>query len=134
MNRLAELRLLKIAVALACLVPLTAGTLGVVRGAAFVANGQALVTSGLDSHFRYLSGIFLGVGIAFVHAMLGLERRGPLFRMLGGFVVIGGCARLLSLARYGAPGTGNLFGLGMELGVVPLLMLWQWRVERRFRR
>jgi hypothetical protein len=133
-NRTAELRLLQAIAALACLVPLTAGTLGVVRGAAFSAGRMTAITPNLDSHFRYLSGIFLGVGIAFVHAVLGLERRGPLFRMLGGFVILGGCARLLSLIQIGQPNAGNVFGLCMELGVVPALMLWQWRVERRFRR
>ncbi|MDB5697046.1 MAG: hypothetical protein JWN21_2589, partial [Sphingomonas bacterium] len=52
--------------------------------------------------------------------------------MLGAMVVSGGLARLLSLAMVGVPGRGHLFGLAMELGVVPLLMWWQWRVERRF--
>ena len=45
-------------------------------------------------------------------------------------VVCGGLARLFSLVAVGVPSRGHLFGLGMELGVVPLLMLWQWRVAR----
>jgi len=126
-----ERRLLQLAAALACLVPLSAGSSGVLRGAAFVFRGTA--TPDLDSHFRYLSGIFLGVGMAFATCVPAIERRGERFRMLGAFVVAGGLARALSLVEVGAPSFGHRFGLAMELGVVPLLLLWQARVARRYR-
>jgi hypothetical protein len=48
-------------------------------------------------------------------------------------VVAGGLARALSAAQYGWPGEGHRFGFVMELGVVPLLVLWQARVARLFR-
>jgi hypothetical protein len=48
-------------------------------------------------------------------------------------VIAGGMARALSWAMVGAPSTGHRLGLAMELGVVPLLMLWQARVARRRR-
>lgn len=131
MSPSAERRLLQAAVALACLVPLSAGSAGVLRGAAFVYRGAA--TADLDSHFRYLSGIFLAVGIAFSTCLPAIERKGARFRMLGAFVVAGGLARLLSLAEVGAPSFGHRFGLVMELGVVPLLLLWQARVAQRYR-
>lgn len=123
-----ERRLLQIAIALACLVPLTMGGLSVVRGVE-VLKGVAPAPD-LDSHFRYLSGIFLGLGIAFATCVPAIERKGPRFRLLGAMVVAGGLARLLSWYVVGAPGFGHRFGLAMELGVVPLLMLWQWRVAR----
>lgn len=126
-----ERRLLQIAAAVACLVPLGAGSAGVVRGAAFVFRGA--VTPDLDSHFRYLSGIFLGVGVAFASCVPAIEQRGARFRLLGAFVVAGGLARLLSLATLGAPSAGHRFGLAMELGVVPLLLLWQARVASAYR-
>jgi hypothetical protein len=53
--------------------------------------------------------------------------------MLGAFVIAGGLARALSLVEIGAPSFGHRFGLAMELGVVPLLLLWQARVARRYR-
>ena len=123
-----ERRLLQAVVALACLVPLTAGTQGVVRGVAYVRG--AIVTPDLDSHFRYLSGIFLMMGIAFASTIPAIERQGPRFRLLGAMVVLGGLARALSWVMVGAPSGGHRFGLAMELGVVPLLMLWQERVAR----
>ena len=45
-------------------------------------------------------------------------------------VVAGGLARLLSWVTVGAPSAGHRLGLMMELGVVPLLMLWQARIAR----
>ena len=47
-------------------------------------------------------------------------------------VVAGGLARLVSLAQVGAPSPGHLFGFAMELGAVPLLMLWQAAFARRW--
>ncbi len=125
-----EKRLLQLAVALACLVPLATGSLGVLSGPAFLAQPPA-VPRDLDSHFRYLSGIFLGVGIAFTTCIPTIEAKGPRFRLLGAFVVAGGLARLASVAAVGVPSGGHLFGLVMELGVVPVLLLWQASVARR---
>jgi hypothetical protein len=45
--------------------------------------------------------------------------------------VTGGLARGLSWLTVGAPGWEHRLGLAMELLVVPLLMLWQARVERQ---
>lgn len=125
-----ELRALQVAVAVACLVPLTLGGLSVLRGPGWIGR-PPMVPVDLDSHFRYISGIFLGVGLAFVSCIPDIARKGARFRLLGLLVVAGGCGRLVSLVDVGVPGAGHVFGLGMELGVVPLLMLWQRRVERR---
>ena len=85
----------------------------------------------VDSHFRYLCGIFFVVGLAFASCVPAIERKGARFRLLGAMVVAGGLSRLLSLALVGPPSFGHRFGLVMELGVVPLLMLWQARIARR---
>ena len=131
MERDSERRLLQAAVAFACLVPLTAGGAGVIEGAAMV-KGEG--DANLDSHFRYLSGLLLGLGLAFAATIPAIERRTLLFRTLGGIVVAGGLARLWSALEIGLPGRGHVFGLGMELAAVPLLLLWQGRVARRFGR
>jgi hypothetical protein len=130
MNPKVERRLLQAAVAIACLVPLTAGGAGVVEGPAMLRGVDAAPVD-LDSHFRYLSGILLGIGIGFACCIPSIERRTLPFRTLGGLAVVGGFARLLSAVEAGTPGAGHVFGLVMELGTVPLLMLWQGRVARR---
>lgn len=124
-----EVRLLQGAVAVACLVPLVAGSMGVLRGAAWLGADASV---DLDSHFRYLSGIFLGVGIAFASCVPDIAHKGARLRLLAAFVVTGGLARALSAAQMGLPGPGHVFGLAMELIVVPLLTLWQARVAARY--
>ena len=127
-----ERRLLQVAIAIACLVPLGIGGTSVLLGPSAISATLATSPS-FDSHFRYLSGIFLALGIAFASCVPAIEARGPRFRLLGAMVMTGGLARLISIGSVGWPGVGHRFGLMMELGVVPLLMLWQWRIERRYR-
>ena len=126
-----EKRVLQLVVALACLVPLSAGSSGVLQGADWLARAPVAVD--LDSHFRYISGIFLGVGLAFVSCVPAIETKGARLRMLAAFVVLGGLARLLSLVEVGVPDSGMQFGLAMELIVTPLIAWWQARFARRYR-
>jgi hypothetical protein len=133
MHRDTERRLLQGVVILACVVPLLTGGAGVIKGPAMLAGmdpGEA--GRDLDSHFRYLSGLLLGLGIGFLFCVPAIERRTAVFRVLGLLVVIGGLARLYSALALGFPGSGHIFGLAMELGTVPLLLLWQSRVARLF--
>ncbi|WP_293876727.1 MULTISPECIES: DUF4345 domain-containing protein [unclassified Sphingomonas] len=133
MSLAGERRLLQAVVALACVVPLSVGGQSVLHGPGFLGHPPVIPTD-LDSHFRYISGIFLAVGVAFATCVPRIETKGPRFRLLGALVVAGGAARLVSLAAVGAPSTGHLFGFAMELGAVPLLMLWQARFAQRYRR
>jgi len=124
-----EKRLLQIAVATACMVPLTAGFSGVLRGAGLVGGGNI----DMDSHFRYLSGLLLGLGLGFFSAIPGIERQGARVRLLTLIVVIGGTGRLLGLFLAGMPGPSMLGALVMELVVTPSLCLWQYHLARRFK-
>ena len=117
-----ERRALQAAVALAALVPVTAGALGVIAGA----RGEP---ASFDSHFRYLSGLLLGLGLVFWSLVPGIERRTWAFRALTFVVVVGGLARLYAYAQRGDPGAMR-WALLMELGVTPALCLWQARVAR----
>ncbi|PSJ41532.1 DUF4345 domain-containing protein [Allosphingosinicella deserti] len=125
-----ERRLLQFAVALACLVPFAAGGAGVIESVAMVKH-VGIPPTDLDSHFRYLSGLLIGVGLGFAACIPRIEAKSALFQGLTLVVVCGGLARLLSLLVVGVPSAGHLFGLGMELGVVPALALWQARVATR---
>lgn len=127
----AERRLLQICVGVACIVPLMAGGSGVIDSAGEYAGISGPVPKDLDSHFRYLSGLLFGIGLAFAACIPSIERKGLLFRTLALIVVAGGLSRLVSLVQLGVPGPGHQFGLVMELIVVPLLALWQARVARR---
>jgi len=127
-----ERRLLQIVVAVASLIPISAGAIGVLLGPAMVHVGFAPAAA--DSHYRYLSGLLLGIGCAFVSTVPRIELLGSRFRVLTGIVVIGGLARLVSLWVRGYPDLPMLFGLVMELCVTPALALWQCRVADRTQR
>jgi hypothetical protein len=127
-----ERRILQIAIAVASLVPLGAGAAGIALGPAMV--GADALPIGADSHFRYLSGLLLGIGIGFATAVPRIERRTARFRLLTAIVVVGGLGRLWSLIAFGAPDRPMLAALVMELGVTPALALWQARVAGQARR
>jgi hypothetical protein len=133
LTREAERRLLQAAVALGCLSPFYFGLRGVIEGPAMLAGmdpGQA--PPDLLSHYRYLSGLFLGVGFVLLSCLSAIERRTGRFRWACAAVVIGGLARAFGMVTGDAPSAGHWLALAAELGVVPLLLLWQARVARRF--
>ena len=123
-----ERSLLQLCVGVAGIVPVAAGIAGILRGPEFV---NAAVGIGAYSHFRYLSGLLLGIGLGFWSTIPRIEANGDRFRLLSFIVVAGGLARFISLALIGLPPFEMRAALAMELGVTPLLCLWQWRVARK---
>jgi len=121
-------RALQIAVALGGLVPVSAGLAGIILGPGMAGNATA--PADLDSHFRYLSGLLLGIGLAFYSTIPGIERKGTLFRILTAIVFTGGLARLYGVVLDGWPGNPMIFGLAMELIITPLLCFWQALVAK----
>jgi hypothetical protein len=123
-----ERRLLQQAVGLGGIVPFAAGLYGVLFGPALTGDVTSISA---DSHFRYLSGLLLGIGLCFWGTIPRIEERTHLFRTLAGIVFVGGLARLLGLLITGVPSLTMLGGLAMELVVTPALCLWQTRVANR---
>ena len=121
-----EKRSLQAIVMLCCIVPIAAGGYGMWRGLPMI--GIAGAGPGADSHFRYLSGLLLGIGLGFLTTVPHIEAHTARFRLLAGIVVIGGLGRLASVAVHGGVDTATLFALAMELLVTPLLALWQTRI------
>ncbi len=120
---------LQAVVAAATLVPLSIASISLVRGPVWLGQAAPIATD-LDSHFRYLSGIFLALGLGFASCIPAIERKGSRLRLLGGMVIAGGLGRLWSLMQVGAPSTGHLVGLCIELGLVPVVLAWQAVVAR----
>lgn len=123
-----EKRLLQGAMLLVLLVPLSAGISGALFGTDWLHHGA--VSRNLDSHFRYLSGLLLAMALLFASCVPHVEHKGARLRLLAVLPVIGGLARLGGLLVQ-VPGRGHVVALFIELGVVPLLVLWQARVARR---
>jgi hypothetical protein len=128
-NARKEKRALQVVVAVCSLVPIAAGAGGMLLGPALLRNPVA-DSPDLDGHFRYLSGLLLGIGLAYALAVPGIERHRKRFLLLGGIVVLGGFGRLLSMLTMGAPSKITFGALAMELLVTPAITLWQVRISR----
>ena len=121
-----ERRALQVVIVMSGLVPVLAGA----AGAVFGARAFGPYTNGAeDNHVRYLSGLLLAIGLIYWSCVPTVERRGEIVRLLTLMVVIGGVARLAGLFAAGDPGAMR-WALVMELGVAPLIALWQARVAR----
>lgn len=123
----AERRALQAAILLGGCVPVLAGASGALSGAGFMGADLA---GDVDGHFRYLSGLLLGIGLGFWSAVPRIERMGGRVRLLTLIVVAGGLARALGLAITGDASGSTVFALAMELLVTPAICLWQARVAR----
>jgi hypothetical protein len=126
----AELRCLQLTIAVLAFIPVSTGLAGALFGPRMI---EPLLIHGADSesHGLYLSGLLLGIGLAFLNTLPRIEREGVRFRLLTTIVFIGGLARLAGVAATGAPTTAIGVGLVMELLVTPMLAMWRERVERR---
>jgi hypothetical protein len=126
-----EKRALQLAILAGGFVPVLAGGAGVLAGLGMIPHAAG--DASLDSHFRYLSGLLLAIGVAFWSAVPDIERQGSRVRLLTAIVVTGGLARALGVLHE-APGGAMRLALVMELGVTPLICLWQARIAGRTNR
>ncbi len=124
-----ERKLLQQTVALAAIIPAAIGLYGVMFGQAL--TGDAVSISA-ESHFRFLSGLLLGIGICFWSTVPRIEEKTNRFRLLTLLVVIGGLGRLIGLGLTGLPSLFMIGGLFLELVVTPVLCLWQTRIANRY--
>jgi len=119
-------RLLQAGVAIGGLVPVGAGLIGILGGPTWFDGVAGSMSAG--SHYRYLSGLLLAIGLAFWSTIPRIEQQTQRVRLLTFIVFVGGLARLYSLFAFGVPPGPMLFGLGMELVVTPLFCYWQSRI------
>jgi len=121
----------RLVVAVLALIPITAGAAGVMFGLSFPGFDLDAGNPDAQSHFRFLSGIFLAIGLAYWSVALGLGDWLRRFQLLAILTIAGGLARAASLPLDGTPSLGHQIGLGMELGAVPLLLFWCRQLEKR---
>ena len=124
-----ERRLLQQSVGFLAVVPVATGLYGVLFGQAL--TGDAVSVSA-ESHFRFLSGLLLAIGLCFWSTIPGIEDKTGRFRLLSLLIVIGGLGRLIGLMLTGIPSLSMLAGLVLEHVAVPVLALWQTRIANRY--
>jgi hypothetical protein len=125
-----ERKLLQTVIAVAGIVPVGAGVSGVLLGPNMFGPTSYLAPD-TESHFRYMSGLLLAIGISFYASIPAIERHTGRIRLLAFIVFCGGLARLTTFTD--APNYGSIgFALAMELVVTPALAVWQARVARLY--
>ncbi len=124
-----ERKLLQQSVAIVATIPVATGLYGVLFGQAL--TGDAVSISA-ESHFRFMSGLLLGIGICFWSTLPGIEAKTGRFRLLTLLIVIGGLGRLMGLGLTGLPSLFMIGGLVVELVIAPVLCLWQTRVANLY--
>ncbi|MEX3008572.1 DUF4345 domain-containing protein [Hoeflea sp. TYP-13] len=77
-----------------------------------------------DSHFRFLGGVWLGIGIVFLAGAFTLHRLRTVLIVLSGIVFIGGIARMSSLDLKTLLSLSVLPSLLAELVLFPLMGYW----------
>jgi hypothetical protein len=122
-----EKRLLQIAIAIAGLIAVGAGMAGGLHGTLMLGDWGDV---SLDSHFRYLSGLLLGLGVAYWSVIPNVERQGERLSLVTLVIVTGGFFRALGLLADGSPGLMMRMALVAELVGAPLLYLWQRRIAQ----
>jgi hypothetical protein len=115
---------LQAAVIVAAALPVFAGTWDAIHQLAGASAWAA-------NHERYLSGLLLAVGLGFWSTVPEIEGKTGRFRLLTFLVVIGGLCRLLGVLMGDPLSQQVIAALVMELGVTPVLCLWQSRLPSR---
>jgi len=120
---------LQIFLAVFSLAPLYFGITGVLFGAAGLMPLES-VTPGIDSQFRYLSGLYIGFAALIWWFIPNIDRHVWLFRLVTLAIFLGGLSRLLSYLTVGAPAPEMMVGIGIEMAL-PLIIIWQTAVARK---
>ena len=120
---------LQTAVAIGGFVPVAAGLCGIMTGTSMITGTAA--DPALESHYRYLSGLLLGIGLGFWSCIPNIEHQTPRVRILTFIVVVGGLGRLGYALYTGLFTPVVIFTLMMELVVTPLLALWQHNLRQK---
>ncbi len=130
-----ERRLFQGIIGLLSLIPLANFAIALGPGIGFYLPENAPVSVDLDNQFRYLAGVYLAVTLAVWWTLGNIEDRLVPIRIVCFGIMAGGLGRLASILQVGPPQDPSLMaGLVIELGIVPLLLLWQMRLRRQYRR
>lgn len=122
--------LLRIAVALIALAPISFGVYGIFFGLDgfyfFEGDSSVFVSVNLDSHYRFLTAQFFTVGLAM--AVYVARPNEHLLRWIACAFFLGGIARLASIAAHGIPSQIYFISMIIELAFPLLLLLIHHRL------
>jgi Domain of unknown function (DUF4345) len=87
--------------------------------------------STLDNEWRFMSAIWLSIGVCFLWMLPQLEKYAQSFQMLLALITFGGIGRAILWALHGTPSNDLIFFTLLELIVCPLLVLWLRQIVKK---
>jgi hypothetical protein len=120
---------LQFTIAILSIIPILIGLVGITQGTTRWLAASS-ITPDFDSHYRYITGYYLSLGMLGLWMIPRIEQHTDLFRILCASVFMGGVGRAFSIVQVGIPNLSALMFTGIEL-CFPLLLLWQAKIPRR---
>lgn len=134
MSVLRSRRALQVTLGVIAAIPFASGLNAIIGGPASLPGQSGEVSATLDSEYRFVNVIWFAVAPLVWTSLPRVEERTAIVQGLGAAAFAGGLARFLSLRAKGRPHPMMLAALGIELGAVPALMVWQAAVARAARK
>lgn len=126
-------RLLQIFTAILGAVPILTGIVGLFGLSDPIYADASLPASAiLDSNLRFLSGVWLGLGLTVIWLIPRIETQTVLFRVLWGMIFLGGVGRLFSMFSVGWPPVPFIAFTVLEIVGAPVFVLWQARLASEY--
>jgi hypothetical protein len=124
-------RLLQVLTAILGLAPILTGIIGLFGLSDPIYAGANLPANALlDSNLRFLSGVWLGLGLTVMWIVPRIETQTVLFRVLWGMIFLGGVGRLLSMLFVGWPPIPFIAFTVLEIVGAPIFVVWQARLGK----
>jgi hypothetical protein len=119
---------LQLTLAILSMIPISVGIMGIVLGTSRWLPAD-IITPEFDSHYRYIAGYYVSLGMLGLWMIPRVEKHRSLFQIICASVFIGGIGRVVSIVQVGLPGSMALFFTAFEL-CFPLLLFWQAKLSR----
>jgi hypothetical protein len=119
---------LQLTLAILSIIPLCVGIVGIVQGTSRWLPAD-MITPEFDSHYRYIAGYYMSLGMLALWIIPRIEKQKELFRILCAAIFMGGVGRVASILQWGVPSPIGLFFTIFEL-CFPLFLFWQAKVSR----
>jgi hypothetical protein len=111
------------------LIPVIFALLGFLAGAGRLSPEGVAVD--LDNQYRYFSGMYLVVAFLLWSIIPAIEKHGRTLFLISAAIFIGGLGRVVSYMTMGAPSQDLMVGMGIELVVPVIFVIWQRAVAAR---
>jgi hypothetical protein len=134
-----ELNWLRVVSGSVLVIPLVVGPVGAFGGleglAALFGEDRGIVVSpALRDHLRAICWMFFAIAPLVAWSLAAPVERAGTFRIVVGCAVLAGLARVVGAVVDGNPGVLAFVFAALELGMLPVILMWHWSLVRRMAR